>query len=80
MRQADAIVAVSENLQDRLAGMGRESQLLTHGVDLDFWTSRAAPAVLDGLERPLVVFWGVIDRRMDIDFVRRLAAEMTAGP
>jgi glycosyltransferase involved in cell wall biosynthesis len=32
-----------------------------------------------GLERPLVVFWGVVDRRMDVAFVRRLAADMDRG-
>src|SRR5205814_357991 len=26
--------------------------------------------------RPLVVFWGVIDRRMDVALVRRLAADL----
>ena len=35
--RVDELVAVSENLQDRLAGMGRSAGLLTHGVDLDFW-------------------------------------------
>jgi glycosyltransferase involved in cell wall biosynthesis len=34
---------------------------------------------LDGLERPLVVFWGVIDRRMDVAFLERLANDLTAG-
>ena len=80
VRRADAIVAVSEALQDRLAGMGRESRLLTHGIDLDFWKSDApAPAALDALERPLVLFWGVIDRRMDLAFIERLAAELPGG-
>jgi hypothetical protein len=80
VRRADVIVAVSEALQERLAGMGRESHLLTHGIDLDLWRSGGrAPATLNELERPLVLFWGVIDRRMDVAVVRRLAAEMTAG-
>lgn len=82
VRGADRIVAVSETLQDRLAGMGRTSHLLTHGVDLDFWAGQehtsAVPA-LEGLERPLVVFWGVLDRRMDTAFLERLSAGMTAG-
>jgi hypothetical protein len=80
VRRADAIVAVSETLQERLAGMGRESQLLTHGVELDFWEQPVTvPASLDSLERPLIVFWGVIDRRMDVGFVERLATEMPSG-
>jgi len=81
VRRADVIVAVSENLQDRLSRMGRQSHLLTHGVHLDFWqTPAAAPiAELGGLERPLIVFWGLIDRRMDIAFVKQLAADLKQG-
>jgi glycosyltransferase involved in cell wall biosynthesis len=81
VRRADVLFAVSETLQDRLARMGRESQLLTHGVDLDFWKSPGGPpvAALEGLERPLIVFWGLIDRRMDVAFVRHLGAGLSRG-
>lgn len=81
VRRADVLVAVSETLQDRLRQMGRESHLLTHGVDLDFWrTPGAAPvSALEGLERPLIAFWGLVDRRMDIAFVQQLAADLTQG-
>ena len=34
---------------------------------------------LQGLERPLVVFWGVVDRRMDLEFLRRLGADLKQG-
>jgi glycosyltransferase involved in cell wall biosynthesis len=79
-RRADVLIAVSTTLQDRLARMGRKSHLLTHGVDLDHWRRPAAAIPeLDRLEAPFVVFWGVIDRRMDVEFVRRLAAELTKG-
>jgi glycosyltransferase involved in cell wall biosynthesis len=82
VRRADTLIAVSETLRERLAGMGRTAHLLTHGVDLDFW-SRPQDAVmipqLAEVERPLVVFWGVVDRRMDVEFVRRLGAELTRG-
>jgi glycosyltransferase involved in cell wall biosynthesis len=80
--QADRIVAVSENLQERIARLGRKSDLLTHGVDLDFWTNPqpgAALAEVAHLERPLIVFWGVTDRRMDLTFVKRLAADLDRG-
>jgi glycosyltransferase involved in cell wall biosynthesis len=79
--RADVLVAVSKTLQERLARLGRESHLLTHGVELDFWTtpsSHPVPAV-DGLERPLILFWGLIDRRMDVAFVKQLAADLTRG-
>ncbi|HEX5273013.1 MAG TPA: hypothetical protein VFW33_21095, partial [Gemmataceae bacterium] len=82
VRRADVLIAVSETLRARLRAMGRESHLLTHGIDADFWSGSGkplAPETLAGLERPLVVFWGVIDRRMDSDFVRRLAGDLERG-
>jgi glycosyltransferase involved in cell wall biosynthesis len=82
VEEADTIITVSETLRDRLAKMGREAHLLTHGVDLDFWTDHeAAPKVdqLDGLERPLVAFWGVLDRRMDTAFLAKLDESMDRG-
>src|SRR5262249_40939403 len=83
VRQADVVIAVSETLRDKLAGMGRAAHLLTHGVDLDFWTLGDGESIsipeLEGLERPLVVFWGLIDRRMDVGVVKRLAAELAGG-
>jgi glycosyltransferase involved in cell wall biosynthesis len=82
IRRADVRIAVSETLQERIRSRGKTAHLLTHGVDLDFWTVRDAPVTipaLEGLERPLVVFWGVVDRRMDVSFVRRLAADLKAG-
>jgi glycosyltransferase involved in cell wall biosynthesis len=82
VEKADAVIAASATLQERLARMGRTAHLLTHGVDLGFWQGNGhATAIppLAGLERPLVVFWGVVDRRMDTHCVQRLAAEMTKG-
>jgi glycosyltransferase involved in cell wall biosynthesis len=83
IERANVLVAVSEALQDRLAQMGRAAHLLTHGVDLAFWQARAPKDVsgpeFAGLEPPLVVFWGLIDRRMDVAFVQRLAADLRAG-
>jgi glycosyltransferase involved in cell wall biosynthesis len=80
--RADVRIAVSETLRDRIRSLGMDAHLLTHGVDLDFWRrgeAAAAVAELAGLERPLIVFWGVVDRRMDVSFVQRLASDLTAG-
>lgn len=78
--KADVIVSASENLQERIQKMGRESSLLTHGVDLEFWNAPGnAPPGIDELEGPLIVFWGVIDRRMDTEFVQQLAQSLTRG-
>jgi glycosyltransferase involved in cell wall biosynthesis len=80
--RAEVLVAASEYLQERFAGMGRSAHLLTHGVDLDFWAEAAGqdlPIRLTECERPWIVFWGLVDRRMDSDFVNRLASDLTRG-
>jgi glycosyltransferase involved in cell wall biosynthesis len=81
VRDADVVIAVSETLRQRLADLGRQARLLTHGVDLDFWRSEGdgTLAEVERLPRPRALFWGVIDRRMDVAFVRRLAADMEGG-
>jgi glycosyltransferase involved in cell wall biosynthesis len=80
--EADVLIAVSETLQTKLAALGREAELLTHGVDVKHWLQPGAadlPPIVSALPRPLVVFWGVVDRRMDLEFVRRLGAAMQSG-
>jgi glycosyltransferase involved in cell wall biosynthesis len=82
VEKADVLIAVSETLQQKLANQGRTAHLLTHGVDLDFWSVCGDPVIcpeLEGLERPLITFWGVVDRRMDVGFVQCLAAELKQG-
>jgi glycosyltransferase involved in cell wall biosynthesis len=78
VERADTLVAASETLQARLAEMGRHAHLLTHGVDLDFWRKSHEP-VLTPWDRPLIVFWGVVDRRTDTAFVRHLAGALRYG-
>ncbi len=75
----DVLVAVSETLQTHLRQWNRESYLLTHGVDLDHWTRNVAEALpeVEALAKPLVVFWGVVDRRMDTAFLKALSESMT---
>jgi glycosyltransferase involved in cell wall biosynthesis len=83
--KVDVAVAVSENLQAHLAKLGKTSHLLTHGVDLDFWQKPVAgdiPVSLRELNRfppPLIVYWGVVDRRMDVAIIRELSNRMATG-
>jgi hypothetical protein len=81
IERADRIIAVSTTLQGRIAQSCRTSTLLTHGVDREFWAAPTNTAVpeLAGLERPLVIFWGVVDRRMDVACVQQLAADLRHG-
>lgn len=79
---ADVIIAASAQLQSRLSAMDRPAHLLTHGVDGKLWNGNGAAIDcpwLSKLQPPLVVFWGVIDRRMDVAMVNQLAADMTSG-
>src|ERR1700722_8796753 len=46
VRRVDVAIAVSETLQERLAGMGRPAHLLTHGVDTAFWATPPNGAVI----------------------------------
>ncbi len=80
--KVDAVVAVSETLQRHVAALGKPAHLLTHGVDLAHWAAppvAGMPAEFAGLEPPILLFWGVIDRRMDTAFVRELTASLSAG-
>ena len=82
VQRADSIIAVSPALQQRLAQMGRSSHLLTHGVDLEFWTKpqeSALPSAVSDLPAPLIVFWGLIDRRLDVSALERLASDLKHG-
>jgi glycosyltransferase involved in cell wall biosynthesis len=74
--RADLIIAVSDALLKRIEGRGREVHLLSHGVDLDLWADRGNQ---QQKKAPLILFWGLIDRRMDVDFVRRLGESLTDG-
>jgi len=83
----DVAIAVSETLQDHLAKLGRSAHLLTHGVDHEFWRNESSindriPQCADGLNEfgdTRIVFWGVVDRRTDLHFVRALATALTRG-
>ncbi len=76
----DCVIAVSDTLVKHLATFGKSAHLLTHGVDLDHWRRPTTPPPeFANLTPPFVVFWGVIDRRMDLAFVRHLSANLSAG-
>jgi glycosyltransferase involved in cell wall biosynthesis len=85
IRRADLLIAASQRLQDRLGTFGRSARLLTHGVELEHWRPKTSAepetvvAGLDRLERPWIVFWGLVDRRMDVDWLARLAADLDRG-
>jgi glycosyltransferase involved in cell wall biosynthesis len=79
VERADVIIAASDELARRIAKLGRRAEVLTHGVDPEIWQSADAHPRLARLEPPLAVFWGTIDRRLDLEMLHRLGTQMTRG-
>lgn len=82
VQRADLIIAASRKLQERLLSLGRESVLMTHGVDLTVWSKDrniSAPPNLSNFEKPLCIFWGVVDRRLDYEFLEKLNESLGSG-
>jgi len=81
VERVDEVIAVSDYLVRRMKSLGRSSHLLTHGVDPEFWLEPRgeAPAFLQGLAHPLVVFWGVIDQRLDVEWLKALNGLLKTG-
>lgn len=78
---ADCVISVSDVLRDQAQAWGRDSELLTHGVDVDFWQGSHAieENILAECDQPVVLFWGVIDRRMDTEWLSALSKAMPNG-
>ncbi|MEQ8848758.1 hypothetical protein [Botrimarina sp.] len=77
LRAVDGVVCVSEHLQRRLGRLGRDAELVTHGVDLEHWEGGSGAG-----EHADALFWGLIDRRMESAWVGALAdrlAELGRG-
>jgi glycosyltransferase involved in cell wall biosynthesis len=68
------VIAVSDTLVEAMARLGARAELLTHGVELAHWAGASAPeaAMRPGASPARIVFWGVIDRRLDLAWVAAL--------
>jgi len=91
VQRADAVIAVSPTLQQRIAQMGCEATLMTHGIDLEHWqasqsaqplqtagnSAASGPVnvadVVASAKRPMLLFWGLIDTRLDAAMLRAAA-------
>lgn len=87
VKAVDRVVAVSPALVDRLATMGRQATLLTHGINLDHWTTPPTTPLPDwtrDLPRPIYLFWGLVDKRLETLWCRALGSApgtlVLAGP
>ncbi len=81
VKRAETVVAASENLAANLRPFHSRIELMTHGVDLEFWRSPSFTSELSFANRegPFAIFWGVVDRRMNADWVIALADAMEQG-
>ncbi len=82
LQKVDAVISVSDSLQTRLSQLGRPSRVLTHGVDLEHWSSPVTaerPTELEALPRPWIVFWGVLDARLDTEVIREISEQLIEG-
>ena len=75
LKHVRSVVAVSENLRERLGRLGVPSTLLTHGVDVEHWSAvRGRSAALRGDAPVRALYWGLADRRLDADICLAVAA------
>ncbi|WP_166830300.1 glycosyltransferase [Thalassoroseus pseudoceratinae] len=80
LQAADDVIVVSETLQDHAVSHGRSPMMLTHGVDLEHWRNAVSPKPTQAdREEPIILFWGVIDRRMDVEFLEALSNGLDRG-
>lgn len=78
--RADRVIAAGENLSERMRQYGRHAEVISHGIDLEHWRGAGEPtSLLERLPRPIFLFWGLIDRRLDVPTLRALDARMSAG-
>ncbi|MEM9108674.1 MAG: glycosyltransferase [Planctomycetota bacterium] len=88
--KVDAVACVSEVLQERALGMGAvEPSLLSHGADAAMWHTPATDSILSpnwpGDDKHIALFWGLIDERMDREWINALSNQQDcrvvfAGP
>lgn len=79
--RSDRIIAAGENLAARIRSLGREARVISHGIDVEHWSGHGAghTNLLERLPRPIVLFWGLIDRRLDLAALRVLDQRMRNG-
>jgi len=84
VERVDAHVAASDTLVKHLSELGASPTLLTHGIDPAHWSTSSAEALPDWWPRsdgPILLFWGLIDQRLNVDWCRAVAGvDLGAGP
>lgn len=78
---ADVVLCSSDALKDRLAAEGVDSSVFSHGFadDIAPRYGRPAPPVYRSLPRPLLLYAGGIDDRLDFELLDGLADSVSGG-
>lgn len=76
--KADIFFATSEKLYNRLALTGKPITLLTHGVDLDFFSDlpEQEHPLLAEIPKPRIGYFGLFDERSDIAMLAGVARQL----
>lgn len=82
LQKADVVITAGTHLQERHSQRRKEVELLQHGIDLAHWRqsegdTSTIPLSLN--DSPQITFWGLIDRRMDISFIKGLSEQLSTG-
>jgi glycosyltransferase involved in cell wall biosynthesis len=75
-RRVDVVFTTSEHLRQRLVRWNPRTYAIPHAVDLDWWGRNweRTPPEYAGIRRPRLVYTGVIDPKMDLGLVDRVAS------
>lgn len=81
--KVDQVAVVSKHLQQQCESFGRKNTTLTtHGVDANFWdkntnlnTSHPVFNAVQAMRKPIALFWGLIDERLNWDALRELSSK-----
>jgi len=76
--KADVFIASSARLYERLTATGKPTHLLTHGVDIEHFSSdsESEHERLAGIPEPRVGYFGLFDDRSDQELIATLASQM----
>jgi len=77
--RARLLIAASSRLQCHIHTYGRTARLLTHGIDLDIWLRSAPNEHIThhlSIQKPAVIWWGLIDKRLDWSWILSAASEL----
>jgi glycosyltransferase involved in cell wall biosynthesis len=78
MSKANVFIATSDELFTRIARVNSNTNLLTHGVDYEFFSNhpRSEHTLLRDIPRPRVGYFGLFDQRNDQFLLDKIASQM----